>query len=184
MVEALLAGELRRRGVEATVHSAGLLFDGRAADPHSVSAMADRELDLSGFASRKMTESLLRSADLVIGMERRHVREAAVALPEVWPRAFTLKELARRASAAGPRPDDVPVEDWLARLAADRTTTDHLGDDPSDDVPDPIGRSLRTFRRCAEDLERLVGVVVEHLWPASPSTDAVPSNDAVRSTTA
>jgi len=183
MVEALLARELRRRGVDATVHSAGLLFDGRAADPHSVSVMADRELDLSGFASRKMTEALLRDADLVVGMERRHVREAAVAAPEVWPRAFTLKELARRAAEAGPRPHDVPVADWLARLTAERTTADHLGDDVRDDVPDPIGRSLRAFRRCADDLEQLVGVVVDHLWPTAASDD-VPSPDALRSTTA
>ncbi len=183
MVEALLADGLRRRGVAATVHSAGLLFDGQAADPHTVTAMADRELDLSGHASRRMTEELLRAADLVIGMERRHVREAAVLAPGSWPKAFTLKELARRATEAGPRPPDVPVDQWLARLSAERTTSDHLGDDELDDVPDPIGRGLRAFRRCADDLADLVEVVVAHLWPAGAAAGDLPSPDAVRSTT-
>jgi protein-tyrosine phosphatase len=183
MAEALLADGLARRGVDATVSSAGLLDDGRPADPHSVAVMGDRQLDLSGHASRRMTAELLEAADLIVGMERRHVREAAVAVPEVWPRSFTLRELARRAVAAGPRPADVSLDTWLAELSADRTTADHLGDFTGDDVPDPIGRGVRSFRRCADDLEQLVGVVLDHLWPTEPAA-AVPSPDALRSTTA
>ena len=181
MVEVLLAEGLRQRGVDATVHSAGLLEDGRPADPHSVSAMATRDLDLSAHASRRMSPAMLEGADLVLGMERRHVREAAVAVPGVWPRSFTLRELARLATAAGPRPADAAFDAWLAELSADRTPADHLGYSRADDVPDPIGRGSRTFRKCADDLEQLVGVVVDHLWPTQPGQ---PSPDAVRSTTA
>ena len=183
MAEVLLADGLARRGVDATVHSAGLLEDGRPAAAHSVSVMGDRQLDLSGHGSRRMTEAMLTEADLVIGMERRHVREAAVTVGDVWPRSFTLRELARRAVAAGPRPADVPLQAWLAELSADRTTGDHLGDFTPDDVPDPVGRGVRTFRRCADELEQLIGVVLDHLWPTEPAP-SVPSPDALRSTTA
>ncbi len=183
MAEVLLADGLARRGVDATVHSAGLLEDGRPASTHSVAVMGDRHLDLAAHASRRMTEAMLEDADLIIGMERRHVREAAVAAPGVWPRCFTLRELARRAVEAGPRPAAVPVETWLAQLAADRKTADHLGESSVDDVPDPVGRGVRTFRRCADDLEQLIGVVLDHLWPTE-TAPSVPSPDAVRSTTA
>jgi protein-tyrosine phosphatase len=181
MAEVLLADALARRGVAAHVSSAGLLEDGRPASEHSVTCMADRGLDLSGHASRKMTPELLAGADLLVGMERRHVREAAVAAPDSWSRAFTLRELARLATAAGPRPADVTLDVWLAHLTADRTTSAHLGASADDDVADPIGRSLRTYRKCADELVSLVATVVDHLWPASG--DAV-EPDALRSTTA
>ena len=181
MAEVLLADALARRGVAAHVSSAGLLEDGRPASEHSVACMAGRGLDLSAHRSRAMTAELLGGADLLLGMERRHVREAAVLAPGTWERSFTLRELARRAAEAGPRPADVPLADWLARLAAGRTPDVHLGSSRDDDVADPIGRSLRTYRRCATDLERLVATVVDHLWPAT--RDAV-DPDPVRSTTA
>jgi protein-tyrosine phosphatase len=181
MAEVLLADALDRRGVAAHVSSAGLLEDGRPVSEHSVTCMADRGLDLAGHTSRVITADLLDGADLVVGMERRHVREAAVLAPGSWERSFTLRELARRATGAGPRPTDVSLADWLAQLAADRTPSAHLGSSGDDDVADPIGRSLRTYRRCATDLEQLVATVVDHLWP--PSRDAV-NPDPVRSTTA
>jgi protein-tyrosine phosphatase len=171
MAEALLADALARRGVDAHVHSAGLLEDGRPASGHSVTCMAGRGLDLSAHRSRVMTAELLEGADLIVGMERRHVREAAVLAPASWPRAFTFRELARRAEAAGPRPPGVALADWLAGLVEGRTTAAHLGESGDDDVADPIGRSLRTYAKCAEALDGLVATVVDNLFP-----------DALRST--
>jgi protein-tyrosine phosphatase len=180
MAEVLFADELKRRGVDATVHSAGLLDDGRPASPDSAVLMADRGLDLSAHVSRTMTPAMLEAADLIIGMERRHVREAVVAVRSAWPRAFTLRELARRVLEAGPRPPEVDLADWLAALVEGRTTTEHLGDSPADDVADPMGRSRRTYRKCADELDQLIGVVADQLWPAAePQAD-----DALRSTTA
>lgn len=183
MAEALLAAALAERGVEATVHSAGLLDDGRPASEHAVTAMGDRGLDLTGHASRRLTAELVDRADLILGMERRHVREAAVLVSGAWSRCFTLPELARRLEAAGPRPPDRSVESWLAELVADRTTDAHLGSSPDDEVPDPVGRSLRTFRRSAEQLEALVRTVVDHLYPV-PAGDGGADPHALRSTTA
>jgi len=181
MAEVLLADALRRRGLDAAVTSAGLLDDGRPASPHSVTLMAERGLDLSGHRSRPMTAEMLVAADLVVGMERRHVREAAVLVPDAWPRAFTLPELARRAGVAGPRPEGVSVADWLATLVEGRTTLDHLGELPADEIADPIGRSLRTYGKCAAQLDDLIEIVADHLVPAVPP-DATPTT--LRSTTA
>jgi len=178
MAEVLFADALRRRGMDATVTSAGLLDDGRPASPHSVTLMNDRGLDLSGHRSRHMTAEMLEAADLIVGMERRHIREAAVTAPAAWSRAFTLPELARRATAVGPRSDGQSVADWLASLVEGRTTQDHLGDVAADEIADPIGRNLRTYRKCATQLDELIVVVADLLVPAVPSE----STPIIRST--
>ena len=58
--------------------------------------LAGRGLDISSHRSRTMSRQLLAEADLVVGMAREHVREAVLAVPDLWARAFTLKELVRR----------------------------------------------------------------------------------------
>ncbi len=175
MAEVLLADALRRRSLEATVSSAGLLDDGCPASAHSVTVMAEQGLDISGHRSRHLTAEMLDRADLVVGMERRHVREAALLVPAAWPRSFTLPELARRASAAGPRPGSTSVADWLATLVEGRTTADHLGEVAADEIADPIGQSLGTYRECADQLDELITVVADHLVPAPTESDSTPT---------
>ena len=62
------------------------------------------------------------NVDLVIWMERKHVREAVVPGPEAWPRSFTLHELVRREDAIGPRRRSETLQAWLTRA--------HLGRSP------------------------------------------------------
>src|SRR5204863_7115165 len=108
-------------------HSAGLLDDGRPASGPGISVMADRGLDLTGHRSRRMTAEWLIDADLVLGMARGHVREAAALVPDCWPRAFTLKELVRRAGEVGPRLATEPLPGWLAKVHAGRSRAELLG---------------------------------------------------------
>lgn len=159
-------GLLRRRVADSgvTVRSAGLLRDGRPASPHGVAALASRGIDIADHRSRHMTGELLRQADLVVGMAREHVREAVVLAPEVWPRAFTLKELVRRGEAVGPRAAGEPLDDWLSRVAGGRERRGLLGDDPADDVEDPIGRPADAYERTATELEDLVERLVALVW--------------------
>jgi protein-tyrosine-phosphatase len=180
MAEAILAAAFAERGVEATVHSAGLLDDGLPAADHAITAVKDRGLDLSRHASRRMTAELVAGADLIIGMERRHVREAAVMVPGAWNRSFTLPELARRAQEAGPRPADQSVEAWLAELVAGRRPDEHLGSSSADEVADPVGRGLRIFRRSADEIADLTRIVVDHLFPAGPTGFPTPAARSTR----
>src|ERR1700749_1698014 len=94
--------------VSAAVRSAGLFDEGRLQEgepppPEAVSALAGYGLDISGHRSHRVTAADLRRSDLVLGMSRAHVRHAVVMVPEVWSRAFTLKELLRRGVETGPR---------------------------------------------------------------------------------
>lgn len=175
MAQALLQHGLDRLGVEARVHSAGELRGGVAASGGSVRAMAARGLDLGDHRSRRMTAELLAGADLVVGMARRHVREAVLAHPEAWPYTFTLKELVRRAEEAGPRAPEQPLAEWLEGLGAGRRFADLLGDDPCDDVEDPIGSPDALYERTAVELAGLVDRLLELAFPDAVASSRTPS---------
>jgi protein-tyrosine phosphatase len=165
MVQAFLAYQLAARGVTATVTSAGLYYDGEPASANAVQVLARKGLDLSGHRSRIMDGELLGTADLVLGMERLHVREAVVLRPDIFPRAFTLKELVRRGEQIGPIAPGEPVDQWVARAHAGRQGTDHLGASPDDDVVDPIGQSVERYEQTARELDDLVWRLTELVFP-------------------
>lgn len=156
MAAALLASRLRDAGVDAHVHSAGLVDDDRPATGHGVAVMARRGVDLSSHRSRWLRAELVDSADVVVGMARDHVREVVAARPDAWPRTFTLKELVRLGEERGPRAPGQPLGDWLAVLHSGRRTADLIGGSGADDVADPIGRSRRVYERTAAEIEALV----------------------------
>ena len=164
MAEAFLRHRLQEIGVEAHVHSAGLLGPGRAASPEGVAVLADWGLDARAHRSRRLAREMLDRSDLVLGMAREHVREAVLLAPEVWPRAFTLKELVRRGEQAGARARGQAFDEWLAKLHAGRTRSDLLGSSAHDDVADPYGESRAVYRRTALELDGLVGRLVELGW--------------------
>src|SRR2546421_7064563 len=145
MAEALLRHRLEGRGVDARVHSAGLRLVGEPASAHGVDVLAERGLDLSAHRSCIVNRRLLEDADLVLTMAREHLREAILDLPDVWTRAFTLKELVRRGERIGPRGPGESFEGWLARAHAGRNRADLLGSSIDDDVPDPIGSGRSSY---------------------------------------
>ncbi|MFN2606289.1 MAG: hypothetical protein ABR511_00120, partial [Acidimicrobiales bacterium] len=182
VAEALLRQRLADLGVPARVRSAGLLRSGERASEHGQELLAARGFDLSGHRSRAVTREILLGADLVLGLARQHVREAVVAAPEVWPRAFTLKELVRRGESFGARSSGEAFEDWLARMGAGRTPADLMGSSPDDDVPDPIGQPRSAYERMVADLDDLLDRLVLAAWapahaapePAAGVTSAPP----------
>lgn len=125
--------------------------------------MAKRGFDLSSHQSRRLEDRHVATADLIVGMTREHVREAVVLDPTAWSRAFTLKELVRRARRR-PRGDE-PLDQWLAALASDREAEDLLGTSEADDVADPIGLDRHAYEETADELDRLTAALVALAWP-------------------
>lgn len=164
MAEAFLRRRLGDLGVEARVHSAGRLFADVPATPAGVAAMRELGLDTSAHLSRRLTPEMARSADLIVAMAREHVRDVAVIGHDVWPKAFTLKELVRRGGAVGARRGDQTLHEWLAQVHAGRTTTDILGASDHDDVADPIGESAAFYRRTAAEIHTLIDTLVDQAW--------------------
>jgi protein-tyrosine phosphatase len=165
MATAMLARELAARGQQARVTSAGMAADGKASVPGEVAAvLAGYGLDVTGHRSTQVTAGDLARADLVLTMAREHLRHAVVLEPLTWPRAFTLRELARRGARAGPRAPGEPVAAWLARAHAGRSRMDLLGDGEPDDVPDPFGGRLTDYQRAAAQINGAVGEVADLGW--------------------
>lgn len=167
MAAAMLRARLEAVGVQAEISSAGFLTEDRPAPRPILDLLDARGLDVRDHRSRRLTVDDLQAPDLVLCMERRHVREVAVLDRDAFERTFTLPELARRAEVHGPRRDGESVRDWLRRVSAGRRPTDVLGESADDEVPDPYGRSNAAYRQSAEMIERLLDVVVSHLFPAT-----------------
>jgi len=165
MATAMLGRRLEQREIPAVVTSAGLREAGHPAVEGALRALAGRGLDAAAHRSRRLEPDLAREADLVLALERAHVREVVVLEPEAWARTFTVKELVRRAAAAGPRVAGESLSAWLARLHAGRRRADLLGASPDDDVPDPTGGSPEDYEATADELDALLSRLVLLGWP-------------------
>jgi protein-tyrosine phosphatase len=169
MAAALLTERLRKRPAAVRVRSAGSLAAGQPADPAAVRAMAALRLDIAGHRSRVVGADDVIRADLIVAMDRSCLRHAVVLAPCAWPRAFTLKELIRRAQAGGGPAAASRLRDWLDRLHQGRARAELLGGHPDDDVADPTGGPQRGYDRTAALLSSLVDELVAICWPAAPS---------------
>ena len=166
MGAAMLTRVFEARGIEAQVASAGVqAAAGRAATTSTVRAARVYGLDLDGHRAQATSRGLIAGADLILGMERMHVREVVVLDPRAFPRAFTLKELVRRGDAIGPRRlRQTPVA-WLAEAHRDRRSADLLGASPDDDVADPTSDLSVDHDQMAAEMADLVKRLVALLWP-------------------
>lgn len=185
VAEALLRHRLEAMGVDAHVHSAGLLQSGNPAHSSGIDILWARGHDLSAHRSTTMTQQLLTGADLILGMAREHVREATVLAMAAWPRTFTLKELVRRGEMVGPRRHGEEVADWLARAHAGRTPSALMGSSPDDDIDDPIGLPRSVYERVTDEIDYFVGRLVDLVWAdatGGPLTSPTGAGESARAT--
>ena len=168
MGEALLRARLAERGVEAVVGSAGTRATLGPASPEVVELMAQRGFDVSTHVSRQLSPELVEAADLVVGMAREHVREAALLAPGALARTFTLKELVRRGAEGGPMLADETLGAWLDRLGGDRVPADLMGGSELDDVADPIGQRMAAFEQAADEIDDLATRLSRLVAPITP----------------
>lgn len=155
MAAALLAARARSSGrlgeLVLGVGSAGFLRSGEPATPEAVATMAERGLDIGDHRSRVVSPAMVRAADLVVTMERAHVRRLHLEVPEAASRVHTLGAVvADLVGAPG-----ATLGERLQALHRERPPSALLGNG-SDEVADPFGRSRRVYRRTAERLDALV----------------------------
>lgn len=165
MAQGLLSARLALLGVPACVASAGMAGGGQPPLPEVISVLASHGVDVTGHRSRAVTAGDLDRADLILGLAREHVRHAVVLLPSAWPRAFTIRELARRGRQAGARAAGEPLGSWLARAAGDRDRRDLLGGSLADDVADPAGGPPHAYRMTAGLLGEVTHELAGLCWP-------------------
>jgi RpiB/LacA/LacB family sugar-phosphate isomerase len=147
MAEALFRHELRGRG-EFRVFSAGIgAMDGQPPTPHSVTAMRELGMDISGQRSRLLTAELVRQADFIFGMTRSHVDTIALLYPQAAEKTFLLREF------------DETLESF------------------EKDISDPIGSPYDVYVHCRDQIEQgiasLLKFMEQHeILPASHGTKA------------
>ncbi|MCP5028304.1 MAG: hypothetical protein GY929_18660 [Actinomycetia bacterium] len=157
--ELLLLDWTRRRQIDAQVLSAGLLPPGREPPEKLARILLPRGLDLAVHRSRELSESVIANSDIVLTMERRHAREAAVMCPDAISKIIPLKAAARAHVAAGAGIDHI-----IKEIDSRRRPSDLLGASATDDVEDPYGRSKRRYRQAVEELDGLVSRVAQAIW--------------------
>jgi protein-tyrosine phosphatase len=165
MAAEIFRHRLGERSAIVTIASAGLLEPDLPAVEGVRRALVGRGLDAGDHRSRRLDAELVRGADLILGLERQHVREVVVLDPATWSRAFTLKEIVRRGEAAGPREAGEPWPRWLDRVHFGRQRADLLGSSPDDDVADPMGGALEDYEATADELDDLLSRLVDVGWP-------------------
>ena len=169
LAAALLEREAGLYGLPLKTRSAGFAEAGLPATSATLVVAHRHGLDLSRHSSTWADTGMVEEADLVIAMERAHVREIVVADPAAWDRTFTLKELVRRAEAVGPRAPGEALAAWIARVGEGRERRDLLGASPTDDVPDPTTNPRVDHESVFEQLEALVEGLLRLAWPARES---------------
>ena len=192
MAEGFLRRALvRKLGARAPgVMSAGTVgWEGSGPMPEAIEAAAERSLDISNHVAQRLNAAMIGDADLVVAMAGEHREAAAELVPAAASRTYTLKELVRlletvdrimTSTGRGPQTDDdVGSSDDVAadlgvRIAQAHAARTSGGEaNPWDeDVVDPLGLPLDTYRAVAWELEGWSDRLVDRLFGPVPA--AVP----------
>jgi protein-tyrosine phosphatase len=175
--EGFLRRALQARLGDATpeVGSAGTFgWEGSGATSESVEAGAERGLDVSEHVARRLVPQLVEDAALVVTMTAEHRDEVVAMLPSAAARTFTLKELARLAEAL---PAPTTPADLESRVAAATSLRSRgfEGNPFDEDVTDPLGAPLDTYRAIAWEIETYADRMAEALL--GPATVPVGEED-------
>lgn len=172
IAEGLLRSALHGRfGADApSVDSAGTQgWEGSGAQPGSVAAAAEREIDISGHVARLLTPQMIREADLVLAMAGEHRTFVEEVDPGALARTFTLKELVRLLDALPPAASRSAAGSMADRVAdANELRRGGFAGNPHDqDVADPLGQPHELYRAIAWELDDWIGRLVDGLFGAA-----------------
>lgn len=172
MIEFFLQAAVNRAGLRWRVTSAGThAADGLPVDPLTKDLLAGHGIDTetSEWRSRLLTDEILAGADLVLTADRRQRSTVSVLRPAVRERTFLLLRFAdlaafavHEATRAG-RPSSLHAAVRLAQSQVQPARADE------DQLADPVGHSVRTFRACAAAIRRAADTVAEAAVRIQPS---------------
>jgi protein-tyrosine phosphatase len=160
-VERLLARDL---GPTIFVSSAGThALVGQPMSEPMARLLRSKGVEDAAFAARRLTESLIKDADLVLTLTRAQ-RSLVV---EVWPpavrRTFTLREFARLLDQidGSALPEGSPAERLLAAIPLAAAQRGHRqASAQADDVVDPFRLSDEIYAASLEEITSAVDVIV------------------------
>jgi protein-tyrosine phosphatase len=169
IAEGLLRDALDQRFGERAPHvsSAGTAgWEGEGAMRESVAAAAERGTDISGHVARMVTGTMIEHATLVVAMAAEH-RDALSRFDlDTAHKTFTLKELVRLLEDLRPidaSAEPAPLADRVAAAEALRRSG-FTGNPHDEDVVDPLGMPMESFRAIAWELDEWVTRLVDGLY--------------------
>ena len=170
IAEGMLRNAIAARFGDAApdVSSAGTWgVEGAEATPDAVKAAVERGVVIGQHRARRLSPDRARAADLVVAMAVEH-REALEHDLEVASRTFTLKELVRLLETLPPAPSGADAGSLADRVAAaSQARREGFQGNPLDeDVADPIGLPLQSYRAIAWELDEWVARLVDGLYGA------------------
>jgi len=138
MAEGLLKKYLSQLGKGSIeVSSAGMgALDGFTPTDETIEVMKKEDVDLSAFKSRRLTEELIKAADLILVMEIKHKEYIKRVVPEAGQKTYLLKEFQKGGRSSYP-------------------------EDPN--VPDPIGKQFDYYKLSFEVIKDEIKRIVELL---------------------
>lgn len=179
MAEGFLRSTLEGRfGDDAPlVASAGTAgWEGSPPMEESIQAAAEHGADISGHVARRLLEEHIGAADVVLAMAAEHREAVARAVPEAMTKTFTLKELVRLLeelprSAGRSASPAVQLVGRVGEAAALRRSG-FRGNLNDQDVVDPLGMPVDSFRAVAWEIDDWCGRLVEGLFGKTPAQAA------------
>jgi protein-tyrosine phosphatase len=178
IAEGALKRELRRRFADAApdVCSAGIAgWEGSRATPEAIRVAAERDIDITDHLARKLRPEMIREADLILAMASDH-RDGIITADRTAPgRTFTLKELVRLAERMPQAAEGSGASTLRLRISqADALRRSGFRGNPTDeDIPDPLGMPVETFRAVAWEIDDWCARLVTGLFGKAPARSQI-----------
>jgi len=147
-------------------------WEGSPAVGEAVAAAAEREVDIRGHVGQRLEPGLVLPAVLVVGMTAEHRDAVTAMVPHAASKTFTLKEVARLLEAlpepaAGKGFEPAGVGARVAQ--ADTLRRSGFAGNPLDeDIVDPLGMPIDTFRAIAWEIDELCERLAGGLFGSEP----------------
>lgn len=169
IAETLLRKAVEDRWAESaephwTIRSAGSRArSGEPMHPLALAVIEEREVPAPEFRSQPLTAALVAEADLILTAERKHRAAVVTAVPSAVRRTFTLRQMARVASAMDLMPSPGTASERGAYLlkasVAARAQLQPVSAE-LDDLADPVGHGIGTFRHCAATIDDAISDIL------------------------
>lgn len=167
MAEFMLRRAVASRDLPWIVESAGTVANtGLPMHPRAVRALAKRGIRVTDdWTSRQLTGVMIDSADLVLTAAAEHRATVVASRPSALPNTFTLLQFARLAERIEPlgEPDQEKLGFLYLEAAQSSRHLVRFTPQGRDDIPDPLRRRPRAFKRCADTVADAVAAMTAPL---------------------
>jgi protein-tyrosine-phosphatase len=139
---------------------------GKSMHPFSALVLTGLGGDPKDFVARRLDAQQVEKADLVLTMTREHRRRTLGIAPRALAKTFTLREAADLIRGLGDVVDadaEGPAARARVLVARMATARSHRQSGESDDVSDPIGRSIEIHQEVGEAIAEVLVPLLDRL---------------------